>query len=43
MVYYIINWKGVIYYGIVMGFVCIIKVILDDENFILIVFVLLEG
>lgn len=31
-VYIIINKKGVIYYGIVVVFVCIIKVIFDDEN-----------
>lgn len=39
VVYLIINKKGVIYYGIVVVFVCIIKVIFDDENVVFLLFV----
>lgn len=43
VVYIIIEKKGVIFYGIVVVLVCIIKVILNDENFVLLLFVYLEG
>lgn len=43
VVYEIINKKGVIFYGVVVVLVCIIKVILNNENVILLFFVYLDG